>query len=48
MIEINPFAELSRTVSVEVMQGFVTLMIALVAGGTLFDIIHKGLSLIHI
>ena len=42
MIEINPFAELSRTVSVEVMQGFVTLMIALVAGGTLFDIIHKG------
>ena len=42
MIEINPFAEPSRTVSVEIMQGFVTLMIALVAGGTLFDIIHKG------
>ena len=42
MIEINPFAELSSTVSVEVMQGFVTIMIALVAGGTLFDIIHKG------
>ena len=38
MFEINPFAELSATVSVEVMQGFVTLMIALVAGGTLFDI----------
>ena len=31
MIEINPFAELSSTVSVEVMQGFVTIMIALVA-----------------
>ena len=42
MIEINPFAELSSTVSVGVMQGFVTVMIALVAGGTLFDIIHKG------
>ena len=42
MFEINPFAELSATVSVEVMQGFVTIMIALVAGGTLFDIIHKG------
>ena len=42
MFEINPFAELSTTVSVEVMQGFVTIMIALVAGGTLFDIIHKG------
>ena len=42
MFDINPFAELSTTVSVEVMQGFVTIMIALVAGGTLFDIVHKG------
>ena len=42
MFEMNPFAELSTTVSVDVMQGFVSVMIALVAGGTLFDIIHKG------
>ena len=42
MFEINPFAELSSTVSVELMQGFVTIMIALIAGGTLFDIVHKG------
>ncbi len=42
MFEINPFAELAATVPVEIMQGFVTVMIALVAGGTLFDIIHKG------
>ena len=42
MFEINPFAELSTTVSVDVMQGFVSVMIALVAGGTLFDIIHKA------
>ena len=42
MFEINPFAELTTIVPVAVMQGFVTVMIALVAGGTLFDIIHKG------
>ena len=40
MFEINPFAELSARVSVDVMQGFVPIMIALVAGGTLFDIVH--------
>lgn len=42
MFEINPFAELAKTVPVEVIQGFVIVMIAFVAGGTLFDIIHKG------
>ena len=42
MFEINPFAELAVTVPAGIMQGFVTVMIALVAGGTIFDIIHKG------
>jgi hypothetical protein len=38
----NPFAELSATVPPSVMQGFVTAMVLLVAGGTLFDVLHKG------
>jgi len=38
----NPFAELSASVSPDVMQTFVWVMILLVVGGTLFDIIHKG------
>jgi hypothetical protein len=38
----NPFAELSASVSPGVMQTYVILMALLVAGGTLFDIIHKG------
>ena len=42
MFEINPFAELAVTVPAGIMQGFVTVMIALVAGGTIFDVIHKG------
>lgn len=42
MLTTNPFAELSATISPEVMQTFVIVMILLVAGGTLFDIIHKG------
>jgi hypothetical protein len=37
----NPFAELSATVSPAVTQAYVIAMIVLVAGGTLFDIIHK-------
>jgi hypothetical protein len=37
----NPFSVLSELVSVLVMQGFVVLMIGLVALGTLMDIIHK-------
>ena len=45
MFEINPFAELAVTVPAGIMQGFVTVMIALVAGGTIFDIIHKGSSI---
>jgi len=41
MFSHNPFAELSASVSPSVMQAYVVVMAALVAGGTLFDIIHK-------
>jgi hypothetical protein len=37
----NPFAELSASIPPIVMQTYVVLMALLVAGGTLFDIIHK-------
>ena len=42
MFVANPFAELSQLVSPSIMQWYVVAMILLVAGGTLFDIIHKG------
>ena len=42
MFDINPFAELSQSISPAIMQAFVIAMGACVAGGTLFDIIHKG------
>jgi hypothetical protein len=42
MFDINPFTQLSSSVPTIVMQSFVILMILFVAGGTLFDIIHKG------
>jgi hypothetical protein len=42
MFSVNPFAALSASVSPGVMQTFVVIMILLVAGGTIFDIIHKG------
>ncbi len=42
MFTSNPFAELSSSVPPAVMQTFVVVMALLVAGGTLFDIIHKG------
>ena len=41
MFTANPFAELSATISPAIMQAYVTVMIVLVIGGTLFDIIHK-------
>ena len=41
MFTSNPFAELSSSVSPAVIQAYVILMALLVAGGTLFDIIHK-------
>ncbi len=40
MFASNPFAGLSITPAV--MQAYVVIMIALVAAGTLFDIVHKG------
>ncbi len=41
MFTSNPFAELSASISPGVMQAYVIVMILLVAGGTLFDIVHK-------
>ena len=37
----NPFAELSAFIPPAVMQAYIVVMIILVAGGTLFDIVHK-------
>jgi predicted small integral membrane protein len=42
MLTSNPFAGLSESVPPIVMQTYVVIMIVLVAGGTLFDVIHKG------
>ncbi|MBT5050669.1 MAG: adenylyl-sulfate reductase [Rhodospirillaceae bacterium] len=41
MLNSNPFAELSASISPAIMQTYVIVMIVLVVGGTLFDIIHK-------
>jgi hypothetical protein len=41
MFMTNPFAELSALIPPIVMQTYVVVMILLVAGGTLFDIMHK-------
>jgi hypothetical protein len=41
MFSINPFAELSSSISPSIMQTYVIVMVALVVGGTLFDIVHK-------
>jgi hypothetical protein len=42
MLAINPFAALSALISPGVMQAYVIVMIALVAAGTLVDVVHKG------
>jgi hypothetical protein len=42
MFTSNPFAELSASMPPAVMQTYVVIMIALVAVGTLFDVVHKG------
>jgi hypothetical protein len=42
MFGSNPFAELSQFVPPAAMQGYIILMVVFVAGGTLFDIVHKG------
>ncbi|MFT5656966.1 MAG: hypothetical protein ACI9KN_000237 [Gammaproteobacteria bacterium] len=41
MFSNNPFVELSASISADVIQAFVVLMIVLVIAGTLFDVIHK-------
>jgi hypothetical protein len=41
MYTSNPFADLSAIVPPIIMQAYVVVMVLLVAGGTLFDIIHK-------
>jgi hypothetical protein len=41
MLGSNPFAELSAFIPPTIMQAYVVAMILLVAGGTLFDILHK-------
>ena len=42
MLSINPFSAISASIPQSVMQGYVILMIVLVAAGTLFDMVHKG------
>jgi hypothetical protein len=37
----NPFAELSALIPVAYMQGYIVLMVLLVAGGTILDMMHK-------
>jgi len=41
MFTSNPFSELSATISPDIMQWYVILMVLLVAGGTVLDMIHK-------
>ena len=41
MFTTSPFAELSASIPPSVMQTYVIVMAVLVAGGTLFDILHK-------
>jgi len=42
MFTSNPFAEISASISPALMQGYIIVMVILVAAGTLFDIVHKG------
>ena len=41
MFSSNPFAELSASISPDIMQTYVIVMVILVIGGTLIDVIHK-------
>lgn len=41
MLSTNPFADLATTISPEIMQGYLILMVLLVVGGTMIDVIHK-------
>jgi len=42
MFASNPIADLATVIPLDVIQGYVILMFALVVGGTVFDMIHKG------
>ena len=42
MFAINPFAEISAWFAPDIMQGYVVIMVLLVAAGTLYDVVHKG------
>jgi len=41
MFTTNPFAELSASISPEIMQAYVILMVLFVVGGTILDTLHK-------
>ena len=41
MFSNNPFAELSASISPDIMQTYVIVLVLLVIGGTLFDVVHK-------
>ena len=41
MFTTNPFAELSASISPDIMQGYVILMVLFVIGGTILDTLHK-------
>ena len=41
MFNTNPFAELSTVIDPTIMQVYIVIMALFVAGGTLFDIVHK-------
>ena len=41
MFSTNPFFELASTISPDIMQGYVILMVLLVIGGTVLDMMHK-------
>ena len=42
MFSVNPFVGLAASVPAVFMQGYVVVMIVLVAAGTLYDVVHKG------
>ena len=41
MFNVNPFAELSAIIDPTIIQTYIVVMALMVAGGTLFDIVHK-------
>jgi len=45
MFTSNPFVELSAFISIGVMQTYIIVMVILVAGGTVYDVLHKKSAL---